>query len=236
LNSRYLYLTIDLLSISLPLAFSFYPKANFSEKWKFLWPALLIPGLIFIVWDVAFTEMGVWGFNPTYLTGFMIYNLPIEEILFFICIPYSCVFLYEALNYLIKRDFLRELSPAITVMLIMFLLTLGLLNTSRWYTGTTFIATGAFLILHVWKWKSPFLGRFYFAFIFVLVPFFIVNGILTGSWIKEPVVWYNENEMLGFRLGTIPFEDTFYGMLLILMNITIFENRQRKTNGASNIG
>jgi lycopene cyclase domain-containing protein len=232
LNPKFTYLLIDLLSVIFPLAFSFYKKANFSQKWQFLWPGMLITTTLFIVWDMAFTRMGVWGFNPKYVSGLYIYNLPIEEILFFICIPYSCVFLYEALNYLIKKDLFQEYASSISIMLVMFLFTMGLMNTGRWYTGVTFIACAIFIALNHWKWKSPFMGRFYFSFIFILIPFFIVNGILTGSYIDEPVVWYNEQEFLGFRMGTIPFEDTFYGMLLILMNISIFENRQMKAQQA----
>jgi lycopene cyclase domain-containing protein len=191
-------------------------------------PAIAIPALIFLIWDFAFTKMGVWGFNPKYISGIYLLNLPIEEVLFFICVPYACVFTYEAIGYLVKKNWFETVSSSISIMLIMFLFVLGLLNTTRWYTGVTFIGCASFLALHQWRWKTPYLSRFYFSFLFILIPFFIVNGVLTGSFIEEPVVWYNPNEMLGFRMGTIPFEDTFYGMLLILMNISIFENRQRK--------
>ncbi len=67
------------------------------------------------------------------------------------------------------------------------------------------------------------MGRFYFAFGFILIPFLLVNGILTGSFIEGEVVWYNEKEIQGIRIATIPFEDVFYGMLLLLCNISIFE-------------
>jgi lycopene cyclase domain-containing protein len=91
------------------------------------------------------------------------------------------------------------------------------------------MACAAFIAINQWKWRSPFMGRFYFSFLFTLIPFFIVNGILTGRVTDEPVVWYNPEEMLGIRMGTIPAEDTFYGMLLILLNITLFETWRRRS-------
>ena len=47
--------------------------------------------------------------------------------------------------------------------------------------------------------------------------FSIVNGLLTGTLIKNQVVWYNNNENLSIRLGTIPVEDIFYALLMLLM-------------------
>ena len=67
------------------------------------------------------------------------------------------------------------------------------------------------------------MGRFYFAYMILILPFFIVNGILTGTGIQDQVVWYNDAENLGVRMGTIPIEDTFYGLLLILLNVVIYE-------------
>lgn len=228
MNSKYLYLTLDLLTILFPFLFSFYSKANFSKKWKYLWPAILVPGILFIIWDEIFTRLGVWGFNQEYLSGIYIGSLPIEEILFFICIPYACVFTYEALNYLISKDYFKSSQKIISIGLILISLFLGLTNINKWYTAVTFLSLAIYLILLLALKKDSFLGRFFFAYLFILIPFFIINGILTGSGIEQPVVWYNDDENLGLRIATIPVEDVFYGMLLILMNVSIFERLQSK--------
>lgn len=223
MNPKYLYLTLDLLTILFPFLFSFYSKADFSKKWKYLWPAILIPGIIFIIWDEYFTRLGVWGFNEAYLSGLYVGSLPLEEILFFICVPYACVFTYEALNHLVSKDYFGQSQRIISASVILTCLLFGITNIDKWYTSTTFLGLGIYLIWLQFIRKESFLGRFYFSFVIILLPFFIVNGILTGSGIEEPVVWYNDDENLRLRLSTIPLEDVFYGMLLILMNVSIFE-------------
>lgn len=228
MNPKYLYLTLDLLSFVFPFLFSFYPKSNFSKKWKYAWVAILIPGVLFIIWDECFTQLGVWGFNEKYLSGIYVGSLPLEEILFFICIPYACVFTYEALNYLTKKNYLAPYQKTISIVIIVFTLFVASINIGKWYTCTTFFSLAAYLIILQFGLKSTFLSRFYFAYLFILIPFFMVNGILTGTWIDDPVVWYNDAENLGNRIGTIPIEDIFYGMLLILMNVSIFEWLQKR--------
>lgn len=223
MNSKYLYLIIDLAAVSLPFLFSFHPKANFSKKWKYLWPAILLPGLFFLIWDEWFTRMGIWGFNPEYLTGIYLYSLPIEEILFFICIPYACVFSYEAVGHFSKNKFQRSTANKITLILILLFIIVGTINIQHWYTATTSLLSALFLLYIHFKLKPAYLTQFYITYLFILIPFFIVNGILTGTGIEGQVVWYNDTENLGLRLGTIPVEDIFYGMLLILMNVTLFE-------------
>jgi lycopene cyclase domain-containing protein len=225
---NFLYLALDFGAILFPFLFSFYPKAPYYKKWKFLFPSMLIGSGIFLVWDVAFTKMGVWGFNPDYLTGFYLINLPVEEVLFFVCVPYSSIFIYEVVRHFTAPDRWAGAGKMISIFLIFFLGMMGLLNINRWYTAVTFISLSCFLVLSVFRWKSDFLGIFYFSFLFVLIPFFMMNGILTGTLLDAPVVWYNDSENLGIRMGTIPFEDTFYGMLLLLMTVTRMEHLQRK--------
>jgi lycopene cyclase domain-containing protein len=230
LKSKYLYWGINILSFIVPLLFSFYPKANFSKRWKFVLPAIGISALFFLVWDVLFTNLGVWGFNPDYVMGVSVLGLPLEEIAFFFCVPYACLFTYFALNHLIEKDHLFPHQELISSLLIMLLLIFGLYNIDKLYTGAAFLLTGIFLAFSLLKLRMRFMGRFYLSFAVLLIPFFIINGILTGSMTDEPVVWYNNSENLGIRLGTVPLEDVIYGMLMILLPITIWEKLEERAS------
>ena len=219
----YTYLLINIFSISIPLIASFDKRLNLHKQWKYLFPGMFITHAFFVAWDVLYTYWGIWGFNPKYLTGINLINLPIEEWMFFISIPYACVFTYYSLNYLFKKDYLGKYANGISLVLAAILITVAVFNYSKLYTSVTFGLTAIFLLLHVYVFKSKYLGRFYFSYLFILIPFFIVNGLLTGSFIAEEVVWYDDSQNLGIRIFTIPVEDSVYGLLLILMNVSFFE-------------
>ena len=172
------------------------------------------------------TVWNVWGFNREYLIGYYLWDLPIEEWLFFFTIPYSCVFIYESLNFLIKKDSLLKYSKNISGTLSVILMIVVLFNTEKLYTAIKLTLT-VFMLVYVLIENFYFMGKFYRAYFVSLIPFFIVNGILTAL----PVVTYNDSENLGIRIGTIPVEDTVYTLLLLLMNICLYEyfkNRLKK--------
>ena len=83
MNPHYLYLTVDLAVLAVPLAFSFDKKVRFARFWPALFPAIAVMMALFIPWDIAFTESSIWGFNEAYLSGFWIAGIPLEEWLFF---------------------------------------------------------------------------------------------------------------------------------------------------------
>jgi len=172
--------------------------------------------------------MGIWGFNASYVTGFRIGSLPVEEILFFICIPYACVFTYFALKYFIQKDIAFPYQNSISFIVIILLFIVGIYYVEKFYTTVTFISLSFYLAYLTFKIRARFLGHFYLMFGLIMIPFLLTNGILTGSFIKDEVVWYNDSAHMGFRIGTIPIEDFFYAMLLLLSNISIFEWLQFK--------
>lgn len=95
----YTYLLINIFTVLIPFSFSFHPKINFHKTWYAFFPAVSMTGFLFIIWDIWFTHLGIWSFNPRYLTGIEIATLPLGEILFFFCIPYACVIIYHCMNF-----------------------------------------------------------------------------------------------------------------------------------------
>ena len=220
---KYLYLILNIMTISFPLVRSFEHTIQYAKKWHALFPAIGITGLFFLVWDHWFTVMGVWEFNPRYLTGIFLFELPIEEWLFFLTVPFACIFIFEVLNYFVKKDVLGPIANPVTFVLIALFLVIGIFNLDKWYTAVNFLVATAVLSVHYILFQGKYLGRFYLTYLVHLIPFLLINGILTGSFIEEPVVIYNNVENLGIRLVTIPIEDTVYSMTLLLMNLTIYE-------------
>lgn len=104
----------------------------------------------------------------------------------------------------------------------------GIFFAPKYYTTLTFMGLALMLLLLLF-YRPTWLAHFYVSFAIILLPFFIVNGILTGTWINEPVVWYNNAENMGIRLFTIPLEDVFYGMLLLLLNTWLYETLLRRS-------
>lgn len=201
---------------------------NFIQHWKPYFVSILLVGLFFLLWDSYFAYQNVWGFNDDYLVGLKILKLPLEEILFFIFIPYSSIFIHYSLKYFFPRMVLGEKTTTyITYILfgIGFLLTI--FNTDKIYTFVCLsIFTSLLLLQIIFKWSYA--RRFYLSFVVIFIPFYFVNGALTGSYSEKPVVFYDNTENLGIRMGTIPVEDAFYCFALLYSIIVLFEYLKKK--------
>ena len=78
-----LYLKLLLFSFVIPFIYSFNSKIRFNRYFPSIFIALLVSAIPFIIWDIYFTYLGVWGFNSEYHSGILVFDLPLEEILFF---------------------------------------------------------------------------------------------------------------------------------------------------------
>ncbi|SDX25755.1 lycopene cyclase domain-containing protein [Lutibacter oricola] len=223
-----LYLIINIASFIIPFLYSFEKKMNYIKYWKIVFLAIFITAIPFLIWDIYFTKMKVWGFNLDYYLGIEIFKLPLEEILFFFCIPYASIFTHYALFYFFpKLKLSKKITLVITILLLLISIFILIFVNFKWYTFIVFSVFASLLILSFFR-EENYLSQFYISFILILIPFFLVNGLLTGSFIANEVVWYNNDENLGFRLATIPIEDVFYAFSMLYPTLFLIEKFKTK--------
>ena len=190
---------------------------------------MLLPALFYIVWDSVFTSLQVWFFNTQYvLPETFIYNLPLEEILFFFIVPYCWTFIYECIRYYFPKIKTTKASDNFLFFLGVALLVFSFFTHHFYYTFYTCIFLSGFIFIFS-IFRKYFVGFntkvFLIAYVIILIPFLIVNGFLTGT----PVITYNNAQNLAIRIYTIPIEDIFYGMLLVMMNIVGYERLLKRS-------
>lgn len=222
-----LYLILDLASVSLPLLFSLIIRLYRRDQWVHLLLSTTVTAVLFLIWDIAFTSHGIWGFNSTYHLDILFLGLPLEEILFFFCIPFASLFIHFLLHRQWPSIGYRDWIPGWTLIAMgLIVLFLGIWHYQLWYTFVDLSLAGLLLI---WGgiYQPHLLRAFIPSFLLILIPFFAVNGILTGGYTPDPVVWYNNSENLGIRLGSIPLEDLAYTFSMLFLNLLIWSRLEK---------
>lgn len=233
---QYYYIALDVFSFIIPFIFSFEKKwMNFIRFWKPYFLAILIVGIFFILWDIYFAYNRVWGFNDDYLLGIRWFKLPLEEWLFFLLIPYSSNFIHYSLEYFFpKFQLTKNRTQSVTILL--FIISFGVFawNLNKIYTAASFGLFSLLMLLQMlYQWEYA--RRFYLSFLVIYLPFFGVNSALTGMFTEKPVVFYDNHENLGIRLGTMPLEDSFYCFSMLYTSVVAFEYLRKKWNYSTNM-
>lgn len=228
---QYTYLLINFFTVIVCFIFSFHHKIKFNRYFGAFLAASLIVGVVFVAWDAWFTKIGVWWFNDQYLLGVRFAGLPLEELLFFICIPFACLFTYFCLDKFFKLDWKPLPEKIFVIISIIIALCIAFWFREKIYTFITFLSTACSLFILKFLLKVRWIGKVSFVYLLLMPGFLMVNGILTGTGLESPIVNYNPEGFMGIRILTIPVEDTVYGYELILWNIFLFQMfKKSKTN------
>jgi lycopene cyclase domain-containing protein len=222
-QSTYLLLMIG--SALFPVIFSFEKQIHFVSRWKYLPIAIGVPAALFIAWDVWFTQTGIWWFSNEYTLGIRILDLPVEEWLFFIVVPFCSIFIYENVKFFLhKFSYHDRLVQLLWFVVVLFFL-IAIVANNLSYTFWNFTFNTLFLIFLLFVgWFRKHITHFLITFLIGTFPMMLVNGILTSF----PVVSYNPSEFSNLRLFSIPVEDFVYYFLLVGMNVFFYEVQQRK--------
>jgi len=222
-----LYFKVLLFSFIIPFIFSFHQKIKFYKFFKQIAASLSLIGLFFIIWDIYFTKIGVWGFDKKHHSSIMLSNLPLEEVLFFFVIPFVCVFTYFVLSE--KKVLNLNINTTFLKLICILLIVLAVLFFKNAYTISVLILT-ILILLYIIYYRPDWIGYFFSMYLIIhIFPFLLVNGVLTGYITDLPPVWYDSNNIIGVRLGTIPVEDFLYSFILLFLNTSLFEYLRKKT-------
>jgi lycopene cyclase domain-containing protein len=184
--------------------------------------AFLYVCMPFIVWDMWAASNEHWGFNPRYIIGPYIFKLPIEEMLFFVTVPFAMTFVWELMASRVKDINNPKIIQCILwVVVIVSGMAAGYFDGA--YTKSVLLAL-SFCSLLLLRSKIYVLARFWRFQLYHLGVFVVFNGVLTAL----PIITYSGSAIIGIRLGTIPLEDFAYSFCLISLFVLAY-NKQSKS-------
>jgi len=217
------YLLLNILIVLVPLVLSFERRLRFYQNWTAYGFSVAIVSTLFIFWDAFATNRGDWAFNSIYTIGWEIFGLPIEEIMFFITVPYSVIFIYETLNAYIEDYFYSTRRIVFLVFSIIFFI-LSFFVIGQNYTHILFLFISfSFFLMYFIKKSIAQTQNFWLTIVISYIPFLIVNYLLTSI----PIVTYNDFENFGIRIITIPIEDLGYSFAMISMWLLFYDLGKR---------
>jgi lycopene cyclase domain-containing protein len=218
------YIIIDLLIIAFPLIFSFKWKFKYYKFFKPLAASITIVGLSYILWDILVTMRGDWWFEEEFLIGIEIFVLPIEEILFFIVVPFACIFIYENLEYFVK-DKKISFNKWFYLALATIFVIVGIIFWQQDYTILSMFSCALFFIIASVIYPQILKSRNYWFYIILsFIPFIIFNYLLTSLIVvsyNPDAIWGGSGAWNG-RIFTIPIEDFFYNFSMLSFYLLIY--------------
>jgi lycopene cyclase domain-containing protein len=217
------YLLINVFIIAIPLALTFDKRTAYHRQIPAVGFATGVVSACYLIWDVFVTARGEWSFNGKYLTGLQLLNIPLEEVLFFITVPYSCLFIYEVVLFATTDRFCKMSTPVV-ITAIVLLAAASLALRDQGYTSKALASCSFFLTVAYWLDRPLLTSRRYWTWLAICyMPFLLVNSVLTAL----PVVEYNPTAIFGLRLFTIPVEDFFYNYAMLSFYLLFYRLRRK---------
>lgn len=216
---KHLYTLIALAILAGPLALSFDNRVHFWTHWPAAGLSLVLSGVLYLFWDSLVVRRGDWTFNPAFTGRFRIFHLPLGELLFFVAVPYACLFLFEVVrSYFPSVELIRVTSGSLAFGALVFV-------GASWFfrhQGYTFLAfLSVAIFLSTLGFTHPTLaGRseFWIWWAFCFGGFVLVDGVYTAL----PTIWYNPNAVTGLRVGPIPVEDFLYNLGYLGLTLSFY--------------
>jgi lycopene cyclase domain-containing protein len=214
------YLLLQLAFLVIPVILSTRKTIRFAFQLRYLVPAIVFSGAIFVMWNMRFNELLIWTYNPNYITGILLARVPLEEWISFLIIPFSSVYIYAFLKIKLEKLDKQNIFVALSLLLFIGMGTLAYVFRRNMFSFFTFFLGAIYLGYTVFRNRfKKYYTAFYGSFIVSLLPFIVVSIVA----LRLPVITYNTDHIIGIQVFGIPFERFFYLFLMLLITTTIYE-------------
>ncbi len=214
MHSHSCFLLIDAGMLAALLTFLIAGRKIYGVRWKSALPAALLTATVFVAFEIFFVHSGIRWFNADRVLPFRLLGLPLEDWLFFLTASFFCHFAGIFAEIRFPTPTGASKNGRVLLQLSGILLLLCLLNYHRTYSFLCFGGGGLCLVAtyvlnRKFNWIAP--ERLILTYGICILPVLIVDLTLTAS----QVVMFNEAEITGLRLYTIPLEDLACPLVMI---------------------
>ena len=96
---RFSYVGVLLFVVFGSIWLEVFLRTRVLRRWRRLLLSMVLPLIVFIAWDAYAIASGHWTFDFDRILGFQVVaGVPIDEVLFFIVIPFASILTLEAVR------------------------------------------------------------------------------------------------------------------------------------------
>jgi len=218
-SKMFAYLTSDLIILIIALLFSFNKKIKFYENFFAYLFSVSIVSTSYLIWEILSVNRGDLSFSATQTTKFYIFKLPIEELLFFLIVPYVVILIYEVANSYRQEKIINfTKNHSFLVAIAFFLLAFIFIKHNFTFVNLLLISL-VFYLNTIFKYQILNKSNIWFTNSIIFIPLIIFFYFK----VSLPMIFINPMTVIGLKVIKIPIEYFFYSFSMVSLWIICYE-------------
>lgn len=216
---KFVFLALALAPLLIPLIFQVNKKIYSNGNFKLAVGASLISAIVFSLIAALQHWFGITSYKSGLNLGVVIKEVPVEQYLLIFSFSFAALSIYQYLDLKFPNNNLQRYSLAVSNLLLGLCIAFLFFAYTKRYTLVTFSALLVILFLIEYVGKLRFMYKAYRAFLVLLIPFYVVYGVL--FWNELFVV--APNQLSEMHIAKIPVETHFVVLAMLLLTVYMFE-------------
>lgn len=227
LHSKFVLLIIvSILVATLILLLKLIP-ISLHHFLRFNLKASLFTFLISCFWDLFKCKEQLWNVSLEYTLNVIVFKLPIEHYLVNLIVPLVFVAYMELAIFKNKKKMTAFVQTSVTWFHILVLILILVLNYEYTYTFIVCLVSCAYLLFHFIYENARVRNQYWTHALPFLIVYMLFGEIVTGLVETTPIFVYNQNEIMSFRILSLPSEEMYWFLFITLSQYTLYAKAKK---------